>query len=263
MALLSGPLFGEPTSTLDWCEDNYEVTWYIAEFWNTVTNLSMILPSMYGIYQARKQHLEARFLILNFLFLLVGIGSWMFHMSLRYTMQLLDELPMVWGTGYMIYCMHMALTSPQLGSIKAAVSITVYCTLFTIVYLTFKNPIIHQTMYGLLVCVIFYQCVKLLQTQYSKEAAMLYLAGLAMYLVGFFLWNIDTHFCWRVQEFRAAVPEILRPLTQLHGWWHLLAGYATYMNILYWQHHRMTYLKRPVTLSPSWLGLTVKNRRLG
>ena len=34
----------------------------------------------------------------------------------------------------------------------------------------------------------------------------------------------DTHFCWRVQELRAAVPEILRPLTQLHGWWHLLAG---------------------------------------
>ncbi len=74
-----------------------------------------------------------RYLILNVLFLLVGIGSWMFHMSLRwarvvqycdarglvllsytraltlfrYTMQLLDELPMVWGTGYMIYCMHM------------------------------------------------------------------------------------------------------------------------------------------------------------
>ncbi len=77
--------------------------------------------------------LFSRYLILNVLFLLVGIGSWMFHMSLRwarvvqycdarglllrsytraltlfrYTMQLLDELPMVWGTGYMIYCMHM------------------------------------------------------------------------------------------------------------------------------------------------------------
>jgi dihydroceramidase len=58
---LSGPLFGEPTSTLDWCEDNYEVTWYIAEFWNTLTNLSMIVPSLYGIYQAQKQGLEARY----------------------------------------------------------------------------------------------------------------------------------------------------------------------------------------------------------
>ena len=29
--------------------------------------------------------------------LMVGIGSWMFHMTLKYEMQLLDELPMVWG----------------------------------------------------------------------------------------------------------------------------------------------------------------------
>jgi hypothetical protein len=28
----------------------------------------------------------SRYLILNFLFLLVGIGSWMFHMSLRFYM---------------------------------------------------------------------------------------------------------------------------------------------------------------------------------
>lgn len=24
--------WGEPTSTLDWCEENYEVSYYIAEF---------------------------------------------------------------------------------------------------------------------------------------------------------------------------------------------------------------------------------------
>lgn len=29
--------------------------------------------------------------------LTVGVGSWMFHMTLQYEMQLLDELPMVWG----------------------------------------------------------------------------------------------------------------------------------------------------------------------
>ena len=29
--------------------------------------------------------------------LIVGIGSGMFHMTLLYEMQLLDELPMIWG----------------------------------------------------------------------------------------------------------------------------------------------------------------------
>ena len=42
------------TATIDWCESNYAVTSYIAEFWNTVSNLVMILFPMYGIYWSWK-----------------------------------------------------------------------------------------------------------------------------------------------------------------------------------------------------------------
>ncbi|MBZ3884813.1 Alkaline ceramidase 3 [Sciurus carolinensis] len=44
--------WGPTTSTLDWCEENYFVTQYIAEF-------------------------------------LVGMGSWCFHMTLQYEMQVM------------------------------------------------------------------------------------------------------------------------------------------------------------------------------
>ena len=37
-----------------------QVSWAIAEFWNTVSNLFMIIPALYGVYQARKQGLEHR-----------------------------------------------------------------------------------------------------------------------------------------------------------------------------------------------------------
>ena len=34
--------------------------------------------------------------------IIVGIGSWMFHMTLLYHMQLLDELPMIYGTAIQV-----------------------------------------------------------------------------------------------------------------------------------------------------------------
>ena len=52
------------------------------------------------------------------------------------------------------------------------------------------------------------------------------------YLLGFFLWNVDNIFCPTVKRVRYEVaPAPLRPLTQLHGWWHACAGYATYMQV--------------------------------
>ena len=46
--------WGERTATIDWCEQNYEQTYYIAEFWNTVSNLVMIVLPLYGVYWSRR-----------------------------------------------------------------------------------------------------------------------------------------------------------------------------------------------------------------
>ena len=53
--------WGLPSSTINWCETNYEVNHYIAEFWNTITNLGMILPSIYGMLNCRQLNIEARY----------------------------------------------------------------------------------------------------------------------------------------------------------------------------------------------------------
>ena len=69
--------WGKPTSTIDWCERNYVVIYYIAEFWNTITNLGMIIPPIYGIIDSFQQGFETRYKILYGLLLLTGIGSWL------------------------------------------------------------------------------------------------------------------------------------------------------------------------------------------
>jgi dihydroceramidase len=95
--------WGKRTATIDWCEINYEVTHYIAEFWNTISNLVMIVFPLYSLYWSYNHYKfanEAKKNVLNRLtssnfivpksvwlcqigLMLVGIGSWMFHMTVR------------------------------------------------------------------------------------------------------------------------------------------------------------------------------------
>ena len=47
-----------------------------------------------------------RFILLYLTLLSIGTGSWLFHMTLRYDMQLMDEVPMVFGSATLTYCIY-------------------------------------------------------------------------------------------------------------------------------------------------------------
>lgn len=76
--------WGPVTATINWCEEDYVVTKYIAEFCNTTTNAVFIILAAVAIRNAIRYHYERRILLTSLGFMLVGIGSWLFHMTLRY-----------------------------------------------------------------------------------------------------------------------------------------------------------------------------------
>ncbi|KAJ3206668.1 Alkaline ceramidase 3 [Clydaea vesicula] len=89
---------GPVTSSVDWCEENYEVTPYIAEFFNSVSSLAMMIISFYGIYKHRNLDiLTKRFFFLYLAIVVVGIGSVLFHGTLLREFQALDEVPMIYA----------------------------------------------------------------------------------------------------------------------------------------------------------------------
>lgn len=84
----------------------------------------MIIPGLLGAVHAWMYGFEKRYFVsyvallrklpkqkelihtINFiLIIVVGIGSLFFHMTLRYEMQLLDELPMVYGSCVLVYAL--------------------------------------------------------------------------------------------------------------------------------------------------------------
>lgn len=199
--------WGERTATIDWCEKNYEVTYYIAEFWNTVSNLVLILFPMYGLYWSfkhisysnknstqQKKHftIPGSLLLCHLGLIAVGVGSWMFHMTLLYPMQLLDELPMIFGTGILIYANYDILlqvfqkrpspitkkksTLRKLVYNKTLIFflILVYCLSVTYIYLyVWTNPIFHEIAYSLETLVIITQNVALIKKLKLKNVYML------------------------------------------------------------------------------------------
>ncbi|CAH1245374.1 ACER3 [Branchiostoma lanceolatum] len=238
-------VWGKATATIDWCEENYVVTEYVAEFWNTISNLAMIIPPILAGIKAYQEKLETRFVVSFLSILVVGIGSWCFHMTLLYEMQLFDELPMIWGSCIFVFDLFHSFTPPKYQNLPMILCLVLYSFIITAVYISIKNPIFHETAYAVLVFTLFFKSLDMLRRPNSSRA--LFFTALATYGTGFIIWNIDNFFCHNIREFRGTLTSPWRPLTQLHAWWHLLAGLGTYIHVLYrplWESHITMYQKK-------------------
>ncbi|XP_074633553.1 alkaline ceramidase 3-like isoform X3 [Acropora palmata] len=80
--------WGDVTSTLDWCEENYVVSAFLAEFWNTISNWVFLIPPAFGAYLSFKNGLEHRYTLSFIALCVVGLGSVCFHATLLYEMQM-------------------------------------------------------------------------------------------------------------------------------------------------------------------------------
>ena len=53
------------TASIDWCERNFVVSFYIAEFWNTMSSLTHVAIGLFGLYQSRWLETSATVLALG------------------------------------------------------------------------------------------------------------------------------------------------------------------------------------------------------
>ena len=91
--------WGHVTASRDWCEPNYAVTPYIAEFWNTISNLLYILFAI-NLWRIKRNldrtvpqfhHFQSLNVFISGLFVL-GFASGSFHGTLKYWPQIFDRV---------------------------------------------------------------------------------------------------------------------------------------------------------------------------
>ncbi|PVU96771.1 hypothetical protein BB561_000974 [Smittium simulii] len=238
--------WGPPTASVDWCEENYLISHYIAEFYNSLSSLAILFVGEYCAYR-----FNSTWSAVNFMFRaisVVGIGSVLFHATLLQPMQMLDEIPMLWSAITMLYILCTAryniktvyfkllLIAIGLGTSFSAAFYggNIQFIIFQLTFLTMES----------ITCVQIYLCTQDTKTSLKKLSdpaiSRLYVTGLKYYLAGVFIWLTDTFLCKFINNTASSLhnTSILPFYPQLHAFWHFFAslGVLNFATFVYCYH---------------------------
>jgi len=262
------PYWGTPTSSVDWCEKNYEVCHFIAEFWNTVTSSFISVVGLIGLYLTLRERVEKRFAVLYAGIIIVGLGSVAFHGALRLEYQLLDELPMIWTSLAWVY-IYRTMESPRKGKPEdkvLATKLSVFCAAWTIAapWVHYHAPLAFQSLFVALIgfsMLNAHAYWKLCKNSTARKMYIVYNISLAL---GAALWLTDTHACNKLHELFGAF-WWHRYVGSFHGYWHCLMSLNVYLGPVFAAVVRAQILDIPSSIK-WWMGIVPyvkrENKRL-
>jgi len=230
--------WGDVTANVDWCEDNYVTTHYIAEFWNALSSLWFVLVGLICYFNEmdvfKSSESETPFLLCYLSSIVIGFGSMLFHGTLKWSMQTLDELPMVYGALAFIYVLETLedLPNKQLSP-KSLPQILMAVGVFgTFVELFFpSHPELFQILFVSQFLYMLYRGFVMYGKCTRKEEKTTVEYGLACFVFGSFCWVVEPFLCNRFGW------------AQLHSWWHIFSGLGLYYFISFTQLYRARVLE--------------------
>ncbi|CAO2823602.1 unnamed protein product [Amaranthus hypochondriacus] len=210
--------WGPVTSSIDWCEKNYAYSPFIAEFYNTISNIPTIVLTIIGLIVALSQGFEKRFTVLHLSNMVLALGSILFHGTLQRVQQQSDETPMVWEMLLYIYILfspdwHYRSTMPTF--------LFLYGVLFAVIHSLFHLGIsfkLHYAAFCLLCFPRVYKYYIHTEDLAAKRLAKLYVATL---FLASLCWLFDRLFCEQISGWP------FNP--QGHALWHILMGFNSYI----------------------------------
>lgn len=248
--------FWEPhSSSIDFCERNYENSHHIAELHNTWSSLLGIsLFGLIGLIWGNPTK-EIRHTLAHAILLFIGLGSAGLHGTLHWIFQSSDELPMVYLVAmYMYMGFELDSKKGQLHHPRLPLMLFILLAINTVVYYAFQHVY--------LVFIISYNSLVIVNTglmfnnnirkkvggEMGKRIGIR--ALIAYLIIGAPIWMIDMGFCdWILTH----VADSTFGMT-LHVVWHIAAGYGAYCITTNLEYCRMIALGLPCECT-FWMGI--------
>ncbi|KAF2276079.1 alkaline phytoceramidase [Westerdykella ornata] len=231
-------IWGPPNSNHNFCEEDYIITEYIAEFVNTLTNLTYVIYGIHGLRRVSPKKDGGIFSTLALPYWgLIGVGvlSGWFHSTLKYHSQMGDDLSMFLAVGTL---MHQLLTFNAPPAKRCNITLLILGTVIPIsIYHVWADEIYaHQLAFVTMVFITGRKIRRLIRERVKnpesrKRLRALASMGSASGAFGYFLWSIDFHLCSYVTAVKRAVGLPLGLFLELHGWWHIFTGIGAYVGM--------------------------------
>lgn len=171
--------------------------------------------------------------------LALGIGSFLFHASLRKTLEFADEFSMLGLTWSML---QETLTLRQSrAKVREITTDLAFCFVSFAIFYVRSPKIIFQVIAfasGLVLVILRTQYLYHLATpafpsEKSRDWNVRTWRAISICVLGYLLWNIDLEYCAALRELRQGVGQPWAWLLELHGWWHILTavGASQFMDV--------------------------------
>jgi len=232
--------WGPVTSSVDWCETNYEHVHTVCELFNTVSSLAMVLAGVLGIALHRRV-LELRLLFAFAMVSVVGLGSIAFHTTLLFQHQMMDELPMLYLALLMVYILVENRPERRFGRwfplvLFGYAVLATYLTAFSRGRLQFY---LFQVSFASLEFFALARVYLIHRRSQDVAARRVFQLGMGSYALAVVLWMSDNQFC---ATLNGTLPAYGVPNPQFHAWWHVLVSCGFYALLMVIAHDRLKTL---------------------
>jgi dihydroceramidase len=180
-------------------------------------------PGSHGPFAPRSDFMSISLLVL-------GIASFLFHASLRHSLQFADELAMLGLTWSLLQGTLTVRQSPANARLITITLASVF-PLCSAVYVWTGKIIYHVAIFAAMLTLIIIQGHYLfhwMKPEFSAAKRYRWRSkgrkALFILFIGYILWYVDLEYCAELRNFRERVGLPLAWVFELHGWWHILTA---------------------------------------